>query len=86
MDVRSVPWVYMLRCRDGSLYTGAAKHLERRLAEHEVGTASKYTRSRRPVALVYSRRVRTWSHALREERRIKELSKARKEDLVRDRT
>ena len=77
-----MPFVYLLRCRDGSLYTGIAKDLARRLGQHEAGTASKYTRSRRPVALVWSRRVRTWRRALQEELRIKSLSRVEKLALV----
>jgi len=49
-----VPFVYLLRCRDGSLYAGAAVDLERRLAEHRAGRASRYTRSRLPAELVWS--------------------------------
>ena len=74
--------MYILRCRDGSLYTGAAKDLAARVRKHEAGTASRYTRARRPVALVWSRRVRTWSKALREEHRIKTLKRSVKEALV----
>jgi len=72
----------MLRCRDGSLYTGAARDLEARLRKHRAGTASRYTRARLPVALAWSRRVRTWSAALREEHRIKKLKRPEKEALV----
>jgi predicted GIY-YIG superfamily endonuclease len=64
------------------LYTGAAKDLRTRVAKHEAGTASRYTRSRLPVVLVWSRRVRTWSRALREEIRIKGLKRLDKEALV----
>jgi putative endonuclease len=74
--------VYILRCRDGSFYTGAAKDLRARVRKHEAGTASRYTRARRPVALVWSRRVRTWGRALREEHRIKTLRRRDKEALV----
>ncbi len=77
-----MPWVYVLRCRDGSLYTGAAKHLAARLRQHETGRASRYTRARLPVALVWSRRVRTWSTALREECRLKRLTRSEKEALI----
>ena len=77
-----MPFVYVLRCRDGSLYTGAAKDVERRLGQHLAGRASRYTRARLPVALVWRRRVRSWSAALREEARIKRLRKAEKEALV----
>jgi putative endonuclease len=72
----------MLRCGDGSFYTGAAKDLAARVLKHQAGTASRYTRARRPVALVWSRRVRTWSRALREEIRIKGLRRREKEALV----
>jgi putative endonuclease len=77
-----MPFVYVLRCRDGSFYTGAAKDLAARLRKHEAGTASRYTRARQPVVLVWSRRVRSWKGALREERRIKRLKRRDKETLV----
>ena len=77
-----MPWIYLLRCRDGTLYAGAAKELARRLAEHQKGSASRYTRSRLPVELVWSREVETWSEALREERRVKALRRPAKERLV----
>ena len=80
--MRAVPYVYILRCADGSLYTGAAVDLERRLREHGAGTAARYTRSRLPVALVWSRAVDSWSEALREEHRIKNLSRAEKQTLL----
>ena len=79
-----MPFVYILRCGDGSLYTGSAKDVARRLAQHASGRASRYTRSRRPVALVWTRRVRSWSRALKEEQRIKALTRAQKEALLRD--
>lgn len=77
-----MPFVYVLRCRDGSLYTGATKDVARRLQEHQAGSASKYTRSRRPVSIAWSRRVRTWRRALQLERRIKRLTRARKLAVV----
>jgi putative endonuclease len=77
-----MPFVYVLCCRDGSFYTGAAKDLAARVRKHEAGTASRYTRARRPVVLVWSRRVRSWKGALREERRIKGLKRRDKEALV----
>ena len=79
-----MPFVYILRCGDGSLYTGIAKDLARRLEQHERGTASRYTRSHLPVTLVWKRRVLSWSRALREEHRIKTLTRAEKERLVTD--
>lgn len=78
-----MPWVYLLRCGDGTLYAGATKDLGRRLEQHRRGTASRYTRSRLPVELAWSRRVRSWSRALGEEHRLKRLRRAAKEELVR---
>ena len=72
----------MLRCRDGSLYTGSAKNVAARVRKHEQGRASRYTRARLPVTLVWWRRVRSWSKALREEYRIKQLRRADKEALL----
>ena len=74
--------VYVLQCRDGSLYTGAAKDLDRRLGEHAAGRASRYTRSRLPVTLLWSRRVRTWSDALRTEAWIKRMRRREKDALI----
>jgi putative endonuclease len=77
-----VPWVYLLRCGDGSLYAGAARDLPRRLAQHAAGRASRYTRAHLPVTLAWSRRLRTWSAALREEARIKRLRRPGKDALI----
>jgi putative endonuclease len=78
-----MPFIYILRCADGSLYTGIAKNVARRLTEHRAGRASRYTRVRLPVRLAWSRRVRSWNFALREEYRIKQLPRAAKLALVR---
>lgn len=78
-----MPFVYILRCGDGSLYTGCAKDVGRRLAQHRAGRASRYTRTRLPVTLVWTRRVCSWGRALGEERRIKALPRAQKQVLVR---
>src|SRR3989454_6133947 len=64
-EAASVWIVYMLRCRDGSLYTGITNNLPQRLLSHTGGTASAYTRSRRPVRLVYHERQPSRSAALR---------------------
>ena len=77
-----VPFVYILRCGDGSLYTGIAKDLEKRLALHRAGRASRYTRTRLPVVLVWSQEMESWNAALREELRIKALPRSRKEALL----
>lgn len=78
----AMPFVYLLRCRDGTLYAGAAVDLGRRLREHVAGRASRYTRARLPVELAWAREVVTWSEALREEARLKRLPKAAKEALA----
>jgi len=78
-------WVYLLRCADGSLYTGWTVDLERRLARHEAGTASAYTRSRRPVELALARKMPDRTAARREEARIKALPRAQKLALVQSR-
>jgi len=70
--------VYILRCSDGSFYTGATNGLERRLKEHNRGTASKYTRSRRPVTLMAVSIDMNKSEALRLEIKIKRLPKTKK--------
>jgi predicted GIY-YIG superfamily endonuclease len=77
-----VPFVYLLRCADGTLYTGIAKDLEKRLAQHQAGRASRYTCARLPVEIAWSCEVESWSAALREELRIKGLPRAAKEALV----
>jgi putative endonuclease len=77
-----VPHVYILRCADGTLYTGITKDLDRRLAQHQAGKASRYTRARLPVVLAWSQEVESWSGALREEIRIKMLRRREKEALV----
>ncbi len=78
-----MPFVYLLRCRDGTLYAGAAVDLDKRLREHRAGRASRYTRSRLPLDLAWSAEVETWSAALREEARIKRMARAAKERLIR---
>jgi len=66
-------FVYLLRCADGTLYCGWSTDPERRLRQHQAGTASRYTRTRRPVELVYTQEFATRSEAMREELRIKAL-------------
>ena len=75
-------YVYLLRCRDGSLYCGWTNDVERRLAAHRAGSASRYTRSRLPVTLALVMPVADRSAALREEARIKRLPRAAKLRLV----
>jgi putative endonuclease len=75
-------FVYLLRCRDGSLYCGWSIDLERRLAAHSAGTASRYTASRLPVALAAAWRTETRTQARRLEARVKRLSRREKLRLV----
>jgi len=70
--------VYLLCCSDGSFYTGATNFIERRLEAHNRGTASKYTRSRRPVTLLVATGAMSRSEALCLERKIKKLPRAKK--------
>ncbi len=70
--------VYLLRCRDGSLYTGITNDLPHRLESHRRGTASAYTRARRPVVLAYQEIVTDRGSALRREAAIRRLSRAEK--------
>ena len=75
--------VYLLRCTDDSLYCGWTTDVERRLKAHNAGKASRYTSQRRPVQLVYTRQMADRSAAMREEARIKRLSRPEKLTLIR---
>lgn len=78
-----MPWVvYMLRCGDGSLYTGCTNDLPRRLEAHQSGRGAKYTRGRPPVALAYREEVPDRSAALRREAAIKRLTRQQKLALI----
>jgi putative endonuclease len=78
----SEAWVYLLRCRDGSLYTGWTIDLERRVARHRSGAASRYTASRLPVELALAIPMADRTAARREEARIKRLPRAAKLALL----
>ncbi len=77
-------YLYIIRCYDGSLYTGISTSVGRRFDEHQrqEETGSKYLKGRRPLTLVFQTRLGSRSLALRVETRVKKLSKARKEKLV----
>ena len=80
----AVTWfVYILRCADDSLYTGITKDVSRRCEQHNGGTASRYTRSRLPVSLVYQEPQATQGLALKREAAIKTMSRQEKESLIR---
>jgi putative endonuclease len=78
----SAAWVYMLRCADGSLYTGWSTDVEGRLARHRAGKASRYTASRRPLELALVIPMADRSSAMREEARIKTLDRTAKLALI----
>lgn len=81
-EAPGMAFVYLLRCADDSLYCGWTTDVERRVGEHDAGTASRYTRSRRPVELAAVFEAADRSAALREEARIKRLPRAEKLALV----
>ena len=77
-------WVYVLRCSDGSYYTGHTDNLERRVGSHESGAVPGYTKNRRPVELVYSQHFATRIEALTAELQIKGWTRAKKEAMFRE--
>ncbi|MBR6522310.1 MAG: GIY-YIG nuclease family protein, partial [Oscillospiraceae bacterium] len=74
--------VYVLRCADGTLYTGMTDDAEKRLKTHNAGKGAKYTRSRTPVEMVYSESCADKSAALRREHAIKNLTRKQKLQLI----
>ncbi|HEV2723373.1 MAG TPA: GIY-YIG nuclease family protein [Thermoleophilaceae bacterium] len=82
MSAATPAYVYLLRCADESLYCGWTTDLDRRLQEHRAGSASRYTRSRLPVELAWWVQVTSRPEALREEARIKCLTRAEKLELM----
>ena len=74
--------LYILRCRDGSLYTGITTDVERRLEAHRRGKGAKYTRGRGPLELVYREECGDHSAALKRELEIKALPRAKKQELI----
>lgn len=75
-------FVYILQCNDGTYYTGATNNLDKRVEKHNSGKGAKYTRNRLPVKLVYSLKCNSKSAALKEEYRIKQLSRFDKIKLI----
>ncbi|MBE6876443.1 MAG: GIY-YIG nuclease family protein [Ruminococcus sp.] len=78
-------YVYILECADGTLYTGWTTCPEKRVRAHNSGKGAKYTRSRRPVKLIYTEEYDSKSDALRREYEIKQLSRAQKLLLIKNR-
>ena len=79
-------YTYILRCADGTYYTGWTNDLDKRLAAHNAGTASKYTRPRRPVSLAYHETFDTKEEAMRREWQIKQLRREEKLQLIEAKT
>lgn len=76
-------FVYVVRCNDGTLYTGITKNLQRRLAEHNSASAgARYTRPRRPVTLIYQEQVESRSAAAKREYQLKRLPLPEKRKLI----
>ena len=75
-------YIYILRCADGTLYTGWTNDPDRRLAAHQAGRGGKYTRARLPVEMVYTERFDTKQEAMRREWEIKQLSREEKLKLI----
>lgn len=86
MNIVEIPYtLYLLRCNDGTLYTGITVDLERRVNEHNTSDkGAKYTRSRRPCEIVYYEQLESKSAALKREIAIKKMPKATKETLLLD--
>lgn len=77
-----MPYVYMVRCADGTLYTGWATDVIRRVAQHNAGRGARYTRMHGPVTLVYQEETPDRAAAMRREAAIKKLDRERKERLI----
>lgn len=82
LQLDAMPWVYMLRCSDNSLYVGMTKNLDIRYAQHIDGTFGGYTAARRPVLLVWQAEVQTANQAFELDRKLKGWSRAKKEALI----
>lgn len=83
MHLESIWHLYILRCGDGTLYTGITTDVEKRLEAHRSGKGAKYTRGRSPLELVYREKCCSHSEALKRELAVKQLSRERKEQLIR---
>ena len=82
-DERDDSWrIYIVRCADDTLYTGVARNLTARIAQHNAGAGARYTRTRRPVSLVYSEPATSRSDAQKREYAIKKLTKRQKHALI----
>lgn len=76
--------LYVLKCNDGTLYTGITNDLPRRVKQHNEGTASRYTRSRLPARVVFHEQCRNKSHALKKEFFVKSMTREKKKAYIKD--
>ncbi len=81
--VEKVNYTYIVRCSDGTLYTGWTNDLDKRVRDHNEGRGAKYTRSRRPVILAYYEEFPTKEEAMSREWAIKHMTRAKKEEMIR---
>ena len=77
-------YLYILRCGDGTLYTGITNDMEKRLEAHRTGKGAKYTRGRGPLELTYQETSESHSHALKRELEVKKLSRLQKEQMIKN--
>lgn len=77
-------YTYIVKCSDGSLYTGWTNNLEKRIRAHNEGKGAKYTKSRRPVVLVYQEEFQTREEAMRREWEIKQMTRQKKMKMIRE--
>ncbi|HOX54545.1 MAG: GIY-YIG nuclease family protein [Candidatus Omnitrophica bacterium] len=77
-------YLYILKCSDSSFYTGITTDLEKRIVRHNSGDGAKYTRSRRPVKLVYTEKIKSQSEAKKREIEVKTLSRENKKRLMKE--
>ena len=79
-------YTYIVKCKDGTLYTGWTNNIEKRVEDHNSGKGAKYTRARRPVTLVYYETFEEKEEAMRREYAIKHMSRTQKEELIKEGT
>ena len=81
-EEKQIWYLYILRCRDNTLYTGITVDVEKRFAAHSAGRGAKYTRGRGPLEMVYRERCGTHSDALKRERIVKSMRRSQKEKMI----
>jgi len=77
-----MPYMYILQCADGSFYVGSTMDMERRLAEHELGLGARYTRTRRPVSVVFAEEFARIDEAFAREKQVQNWSRAKRIALI----